>query len=416
MLMMVIFLTLIALLIISQVSLPAREDIALSKRLLVSKQSSFLSESGLEDVSFRIRKAWMYNLIELLKLNNFTATTSVSSNINTGEKRVTASSLVKDSLRSKSILLTKGDKASFNYAIQTGPGGLSMANSSFIVGNIYSDGPVTGSNNLVKGSVVSAGPNGIVNGIYATSSVWAHTIQNSTVDGDAYYQSIANTTVGGTSYPGSPDKATSSFPISESKLEEWKQIAQNGGVINSPCPYRITANVTLGPKKINCDLEISNNPIVSISGPIWVVGDITFKNNSVVKIDSSLGRNSVQLLADNPLNRDTSSRVLIQNSIIFQNSGTTGSYIFLISRNNGGVNNSTVNAIELNNTAQGDVILYTNGGRVSIGNYSKLRSVTGWQISLKNSAQLLYDEGLENSLFDTGPGGSWSVESWKEVE
>ena len=144
-------------------------------------------------------------------------------------------------------------------------------------------------------------------------------------------------------------------------------------MINSPCPYRITANVTLGPKKINCDLEISNNPIVSISGPIWVVGDITFKNNSVVKIDSSLGRN-------------------------------------------GGVNNSTVNAIELNNTAQGDVILYTNGGRVSIGNYSKLRSVTGWQISLKNSAQLLYDEGLENSLFDTGPGGSWSVESWKEVE
>ena len=130
-----------------------------------------------------------------------------------------------------------------------------------------------------------------------------------------------------------------------------------------------------------------------------------------------MGPNSVALIADNPSNRLSSSAISIQNSTIFQNSGTPGSYLFLISKNNNtGESGVATYAIDLANSAQGDVVLYAKDGRISIGNSSRLRSVTGWQISLKNSAQLLYDDGLENSVFDTGPGGSWSVSNWKEVE
>src|SRR3989344_2289609 len=417
MLAMVILLTFVSALLTSQASIPAKADLALSRKLLASKQASFLSESGLEDASYRIRKAWDYDLTEILKINSYTATTSVLTNYNTGDKTLVTSSSVEELVRSQSVVLSKNDRVSFNYGVQAGEGGFSLANSSSVLGNIYSNGRVSGSGNLIQGSVVSSGPSGLITGIHATSSVWAHTIQNSTIDVDAHYQTLNNTTVGGSMYPGSPDKVPSTSPLPDSKIEEWKQIAADGGVISGPCPYRIMSNVSLGPKKINCDLEISNNPIVTISGTIWVLGNITFKNSSSVRLASSLGPNSVALIADNPSNRLSSSAISIQNSTIFQNSGTPGSYLFLISKNNNtGESGVATYAIDLANSAQGDVVLYAKDGRISIGNSSRLRSVTGWQISLKNSAQLLYDDGLENSVFDTGPGGSWSVSNWKEVE
>lgn len=37
-------------------------------------------------------------------------------------------------------------------------------------------------------------------------------------------------------------------------------------------------------------------------------------------------------------------------------------------------------------------------------------------IAMKNSAELTYDDGLESTLFDTGPGGSWNINSWREVQ
>ncbi len=42
--------------------------------------------------------------------------------------------------------------------------------------------------------------------------------------------------------------------------------------------------------------------------------------------------------------------------------------------------------------------------------------MTGFAILLKNSAELIYDQGLASSLFDTGPGGSWDLIDWRETE
>ena len=43
------------------------------------------------------------------------------------------------------------------------------------------------------------------------------------------------------------------YTISDEQIEEWKQVALDGGIISSPCPYKITDAVTIGPKKIACD-------------------------------------------------------------------------------------------------------------------------------------------------------------------
>ncbi|HEY4504650.1 MAG TPA: hypothetical protein VJI73_02670 [Candidatus Paceibacterota bacterium] len=418
-LLMIMFLTIISLIVVAQASIPAGADITLARNLYESKNSSIISESGLEDISFRIRKAWNYDLIEVLRINGYMATTSVSTNVDTGAKLVTATSSVRDLLRSKKVILAKNDQISFNYGVQAGNGGFSMANSSSVVGNIYSNASTTGSGNLVQGSIVSAGPNGYVDNLHATSSVFAHTIKNSTIDKNAYYFStstLIDTIVSGIKYSGSPDKAASSFPISDAQIAEWEDIAENGGVISSPCPYEIKTSVTLGPKKIDCNLVISNNGSLTIAGMIWVNGNITIKNNSGIKLDSILGALSVALIADKTDDRINSSLVDIQNSTTFTDSGTKGSFIFLISANKSAEDKGSIIAIDLKNSAEGAVVLYSNHGKISIGNSSKLRSVTGYQINMKNSAQLIYEDGLESSTFDTGPGGSWIVDNWKEAE
>src|SRR3989344_2148337 len=111
-------------------------------------------------------------------------------------------------------------------------------------GIVFSSGPIMGHNsNIVRGDVISAGPSGLADGIHATSSVYAHTISNSNIDKDAYYTTISGTNVGGVSYPGSPDQATSSLPISDAKIDEWKAEALAGGTYSSPCPYTISGTV-----------------------------------------------------------------------------------------------------------------------------------------------------------------------------
>ena len=74
---------------------------------------------------------------------------------------------------------------SFSFGVQAGNGGVFLENSSSVRGNVYSNGPVTGqNNNIVRGTVVSAGPAGLIDGAYATSSGYARTIRDSTLDGE----------------------------------------------------------------------------------------------------------------------------------------------------------------------------------------------------------------------------------------
>ena len=83
-----------------------------------------------------------------------------------------------------------------------------MSNSSEVIGNVFSNGPIVGNNsNIIRGDVISAGPVRVWRtAFHATSSVYAHTIRNSDIEKDAYYQVIiANTEVDGV-YPGNPTK------------------------------------------------------------------------------------------------------------------------------------------------------------------------------------------------------------------
>ena len=118
--------------------------------------------------------------------------------------------------------VVEGTGAAFFYGMQSGKGGIILENSSTVKGNLYSNGTIVGAgSNVIAGDVVSATSTGLVDGIKATGTVFAHTIQNSEIDKDAYYMVIdVPTVVWGTKYSESPDQATSSLPIPDAPISE----------------------------------------------------------------------------------------------------------------------------------------------------------------------------------------------------
>lgn len=384
----------------------------------LSGQSYFLAEAGVEDVVYRLKNGQPVDAAETLTLDGYSVTTLTADTPD--GKEIIATGNVKDAIRKVKTSVTLGSGVSFHFGVQSGEGGLIMENTSSISGNVYSNGPVSGSgptNNTIRGGVVSAGPEGIISNLYATSSAFAHTIDNSRIDGDAYYEDIVNPNVGGTLYPGSPDLSPAPLPIPDSQIEEWKQAALDGGTISSPCPYKITDETTLGPTKIACDLEISgNNYAVTLTGPVWVEGDVTIFNSPTIRIDPSFGNKGVPIVAHNPLSPDTSGKIDLQNSAIFEGSGEFGSHVMLVSQNQSAESGGNEVAITVRNTITGDLLVYAGHGQIVLENNINLKEVTGYKIRLKNTAEVIYETGIANLVFDSGPSGSYDILSWRETE
>ena len=411
----VVFFMFISMIVVSGAYTVSYKESKSSRDFGTSKKSFLMAESGLEDLSYRIIEGKNYDTAETLSLDGYFATTTVADI--SGAKELTATGAASKMIRISKIKLENSEGISFFYGMQTGQGGIVMSNTSEVIGNVFSNGPVVGHNsNIVRGDVISAGPSGLADGINATSSVYAHTIRNSEIEKDAYYQVISNTEVEGVSYPGSPDQATSSLPISDAQIDDWKAEAEAGGTHSSPCPYTISGAVSLGPKKINCDLYVTGSAVITLNGPVWVYGNINFSNSADVKVNPSLGDKSVAVIADKETNRSSSGRIFISNSVEFFGSGSAKSYVLLVSRNNNAESGGSTSAIEISNSANGKVLLYAPHGLMYLSNTISIKEASAYKIQLSNSAKIIYETGLANLLFTSGPSGGYSIESWREQE
>ncbi|MDP2593788.1 MAG: hypothetical protein Q8P36_00390 [bacterium] len=386
---------------------------------IASAQALALAEAGIDQAAYQLNQDPNYagETDTTLPTGTFTVTVT---NIDSTNKRIVAVGRVPSSqnpIATKTLTTTMSldsSVISFRYGIQAGDGGFSLANSSQIIGNAFSTGPVIGGGgNYIRGEVISAGASGLVYGIHATSSVYAHTIgktgETTIIDKDAYYVTKINTTVTGTSHPDSPDQGGVALPISDEQIGEWETLAAAGGT--ATCEggsYNISSgSVTIGPVKIPCDLNISGSATVTIGGHVWVVGNIIVQNSAIVKMAASLGAQNVAIIADNPSDRLTGSTIQVKNTASFQDSGTSGSFVFLISQNNSAENGGDIEAFELSNSASA-LVAYAAHGLIPIANSVSLKEVTAYKITLKNSATITYDTGLPNTVFQSGPGASWA--------
>lgn len=408
----VIFFLFISIAMVSGITTTLFFEMKLARALSDSKNSFYVAEAGIESSIIRLKKGYAFDAAETAPIGSASASISVTET-GTDDKIFVATAITNNATRAIEARLTRSAGISFFYGAQSGNGGLILENNSTITGNIFSNGTVVGAgSNLIAGSIVSAESGGRVESVHATGTVYAHTILGATIDGDAYYQNISNSTVWGTLYPDSVDKDPASFPITDAMIDSWESLAMTT-VINSPCPYTIQSDTTIGPAKINCDLKIKGSPTVTLLGPIWVSGNIEIENNSVIQIDQSLAGKSIALIADKKINQLTSSTISLDNNPEFAGSGA-GSYIILISQNKSTEQGGTKKAIEVENNALGDVLMYASHGEISLKNNTIIKEATGYRIRLKNNANVVFEKGVEDLVFSSGAGGAWNQNGWAE--
>jgi hypothetical protein len=313
-------------------------------------------------------------------------------------------------LRAKISVDLNESSVSFRYGVQIGNLGLTMGSNGKVIGNVYVDGPISGG--IVTGDAISSGASGLISGTNISNDAKAHTIQNSSVGRDGYYTHLTNSTVTRTKYPNSADPQSVGLPISQGTIDQWEAWAEAGGTYNGNYSITDGAARTLGPLKINGNLTVSNNASLTMTGVIWVTGDINISNNGIVKLAPSYGANSGMLIADSPTNKSTYGHVNVSNNAIMQGSGNPKSYVMVLSTNTGSTTGDS--AVEVGNNSDA-VVYYATTGLVDISNNAHLRAVTGAGLNLSNNAEVTYDSGLADSNFSGGPGGSWQIKEWQVV-
>ncbi len=436
------------------------KEVNINRIFTKSIEAGYVSEGGVEDVTYRIVTGKQVGSSETLVVGQGSTNLSVTTN---GNQKIIRSEGKRDNFQKN--IETRVDVIqtiiSFNYGAQVGSGGVEMSNNSKVQGSVYSNGsiigPSSGSNAEITGNAFAAGTSAIehiivggntqahsiedvvaLNGTatsttdiigghykyaYAGNQIvgapavdldaHANTIIDALVTRDCYFQTFIGDLCLGNMFPNSPptvsDLPVISLPISDSQINQWKSDAAAGGIINGD--YDVTSNVSLGPKKITGDLDMdSNNKTLTVTGVIYVQGDIDIDNGSTIKCDASFGSSSCIILADGWIH--------LKNNGQFSGSGTSGSYLVLLSTlactgSAGSGCGHHNGAIDLHNNATG-AIFYAGNGLVYLHNNVTATDLVANKIHLENGAKIIYETGLQNVNF--GGGGSYDVKYWREVE
>ena len=361
-----------------------------------SAQAYYAAESGLEDTLYRIITEKKYSTTNDFQAGSGQVNISVADN--GSQKTITTQGEKSNLFRNlQAVLATNTDEISFHYGVQVGAGGLLMSNNSRVEGNVYSNGPVSGGNGAsITGDVWVAGGKTLSRTVVG-GDARAYNITSCPITGDAYYQTISDSSVGGVSHPGSPDPAEEALPISPEQINVWKAQGEAGGVHNGN--YTISGtSAALGPKKIQGDLIVTNGARLTVTGTIFVSGNINISNNAWVIQGDNYQDASAVVLADGFIS--------VSNNAVFQTS-SSGAYLLFLSTRTGG-------AITIANNANA-VIFYASQGSITVANNAHLKEATGYQITLANGSVVTYESGLASARFSSGSGASWQISSWEEI-
>lgn len=407
-------------------------DLSDYNRLLKSKQAYLTTESLVEDMVYRhVFETFSVGSSESLSLGGAAASATTTYDATNDVYEINGQATLQGVVRKVEALLSVGAGSAFSYGLQAGNGGITLSNNSTIIGNVYSNGTVTGAGSAqIRGDLVSAGASGRVNTMTATGTIYANTIDRINAGKDAHYNvqigTNAQNPVAGTRFTPVTVEPVASMPISTTTIAEWKDsIATYGTTITAADPlcstgtYTINTSVTIGYLKVECNLDIKKTGggvTVTVNGPVWATGNISFTTGPTIRVASSLGRRSVQFIADKPTDYLTSSKVEIRNSTQFFGSGDYRSYVMLLSMNESAKLGGTVKAIDVSQSANGAVLVYTNDGLVDIGNGISLKEVTGYKINVAQNSTVQYESGLSSLLFTSGPGGGYRLTDWRQLE
>ncbi|NQV00910.1 MAG: hypothetical protein HQ537_02225 [Parcubacteria group bacterium] len=369
-----------------------------------SIESYYAAEAGIEDSLLRLKNGMQFSSPNSLTVEDGSAVVEASDLIG-GSQTITSQGNVDNRIRKLAVTYSiTSDEVNFFYGAQVGEGGIVMGNNSKIEGNVFSNGSISGGGEITN--IVTVANNG-------------NKIEDITVGEDAYVYSCSNANIEGTLYSVSGGTIENcdyddieildneiepkDMPISEEQINEWKDDSILGGTISGD--YTITESESLGPIKITGDLSIGISAALNITGIIYVQGNVTINNNAIIQLDSNFGSLSGMIISDG--------KIKINNNVNVQGSGEQGSFLMMLSTNSSTDLNDP--AIDLYNNAEG-AIFYASNGVIYLHNNMNIREATAYKLAMDNGAIISYDVGLENINFSSGPGGSWQIENWEEIE
>jgi Tfp pilus assembly protein PilX len=205
------------------------------------------------------------------------------------------------------------------------------------------------------------------------------------------------------------DPVEQPWPVSDANIQDFKDQAEAGGVTSGNVTINGTQTVSMGPKKIQGNLTVTNSATLIVTGTLWVTGNVVIDGAAIVKMASSYGAGDATIVVDGT--------VTIAGSSPVQGSGTTGSYIMILSTSKCPLSGSCggLNAINVNG-ASGAVVLVAQNGTLSFTGSARAKQATAYQLSLSGTTTVTYESGLADMEFTSGPSGAWNLESWKETE
>ena len=383
-------------------------DIKMVRNSIYSIKSHYIAESGIEDSLVRLRRGINFSQNNNLTVDGGSATIEISDSVGGSRTIISTGNFSERIRKSRVVYAIKTDNISFFYGAQAGDGGITMENNSRIRGNVFSNGSIVGLNGkgYIDYTAKVATIGNEIEGLIIGGDAYTHNCKNCTIAGSLYFsgggQENCTASSGIKEHPVEEKK---SLPISEEQIIKWKNDALQGGVFENNYTVGGGVSDSLGPKKIVGNLILQNNSTLIINGTLWVTGNIEVNNNAILKLSNDYGSTSGIVVADG--------RIAIKSGAQVQGSGVEGSYIMLLSTN--ASIDFGLPAVDVVNTARG-AIFYASRGMIRLRNNMFIREATGYKLYLDNNAVIEYEVGLEDTAFSSGPGGSWEITTWREIE
>lgn len=410
-------------------------NVRIEETIHSADQAWYAAWAGVDELMYRLRARQDFGSsyeVNLTLAGGATASATITGDNN--QKTVNSRGFFQGIIKQLEVkVASSSSKASFIFAVQTGVGGFelegntSVAGTNNTPGNVYSNGAILGiraasgqSGSKILGSAwavsniagLSAPDTG---GVYIKKNAWANALTACLIGGNVKSpQPPSNCPYSG-SYSINP--APPPIPLASVDAEYWKAQAEAGGTWNGDCTVLATdgtdctsGTAKLGGRKILGNLLVSSGTNFTLTGPVWVKGDISISQNNVLYTDEAVGKNSVVVVASDPDNPAVNGRVVTSSNVQF-NRNSFGAGIIFISQNLGD-NCSSSPAIDItSNTAT--VVFVSLDGCINIGSNSVISGILGKKIHIKNNSSVLYDPSLAKAIVEPDSGG-WAVVSVRE--
>ncbi len=405
-----------------------------------SLQAFYAANSGLEDAIYKIRTVPNYGVPgpTTFTLPVSTANAAVTVTGSVTSRQITSVGTL--GVYARKIVATVQNTSvspGFIYAIHANNNGIELGGNTTIKavtgdGNVYSNGFIAGKTSG-NGDCSNGSPS------FIKGSAWAVTTFDKLAPGngtciakDAYANDLTYCNVVGrrfspTSPPNSCNGGTwtttaAPTPISlpDMNIQGLKSYLINKGVTysgtctadNSLASCGGLTN-TIGNIIITGNLILPSNKTLTVSGPVWVKGTITFNQNNVVGIVGTIGR---IVVTDNPIN--------VNQNISFNSNGNA--YLLFISTYTvypspsptptPGPSNAfcSTPAITVSHNTS-DVLFYATPGCIAVASNGDFTgSFVGEYITVDINSTITYDPNLVNAVFSTSQQGGWQIQSFQE--